>query len=218
MVFTCLLASACAGTGPTPASDTTAPVLSVTPVDLTGPFDPTTHLHGSLLCDNRGFSDYCFRGMTADRVKPASVYKVRPGTPVRAVARALVRQINLKSTNDYEVFMQATEHSVYWIAYDHVINVSVSVGAWVNPGQAFAEAGQLWAPGEMVTELQINKNDPNDPDGTSGRSEYVCPRDLGSPQFNQLHADAVATNNSTFPSFPTSECSSPNYFTFTPKP
>jgi murein DD-endopeptidase MepM/ murein hydrolase activator NlpD len=95
-----------------------------------------------------------------------------------------------ESQNDFEVFIEHKKNSIYTLIYDHVRNLEVEVGDSVVPGTILGDVG--WSSGgggtHGRTELQINKKDIS-----------VCPKTLGTTEFNAAFETALALNNVTYP-------------------
>lgn len=90
--------------------------------------------------------------------------------------------------DDYEIFVQPSENSIYTIIYDHVRNVAVSKGSSLTPGTVLGDVGWVGVDQGRV-ELQINNED---------SERALCPEDLGTPDFNLAFEGALALNNSSF--------------------
>lgn len=72
------------------------------------------------------------------------------------------------------------ENDDHLIIYDHVLDPALSVGSRVEPGTRLGRVG-IWTPTQGRVELQINR----------GNNLSICPRDLGTPEFNAAHDAAL---------------------------
>jgi hypothetical protein len=101
---------------------------------------------------------------------------------IRAVTAGTVVTIaaNDAAQGDYELHVRPTGSPSYLVIYDHVLDVSVHVGDVVQPGGRLGRIGN-WTPTEGRVELQINHGD-----------LAVCPRGLGTAEFNAAHDAALA--------------------------
>jgi hypothetical protein len=141
--------------------DETRPVFSITPVDIT----TVTYIiqFGA--------------DLTATQKNPAFEYYVNnSNVQVRSVCQGYVEDIRLNDNfPDYEVWIKPSTKSVWRIIYDHVLNLNISDGDDVNPGDILGIVGE-----GNRTELQINK--------ISDKSELsYCPFDFGTSDFIQQH-------------------------------
>ncbi|HEY8482962.1 MAG TPA: M23 family metallopeptidase [Longimicrobiales bacterium] len=109
---------------------------------------------------------------------------------IRAVAPGIVTRIdrNDPSQGDYELAIQPSRSSRYAVIYDHVKELRVREGDRVEPGAVLGRIGN-WSSTEGRVELQINRGD-----------LAVCPRDLGTPEFNAAHEAALAASLEPAPS------------------
>ena len=175
------LAYSTAGTGcggavvsPSSGTDSVPPVLSVPITDL-----------GQLA------DFFPFGWDLGGHLNPAYEFQTSLGTaPVRAVSAGVV--VNLKSNpapdTDLELHLRPTKGSIYLIVYDHLVAPQVTVGQSVTAGQVLGRVGPLSDPFHIRNgrvELQINRH--------NGAVEVaVCPRALGTAEFNAAHDAALA--------------------------
>jgi hypothetical protein len=105
-----------------------------------------------------------------------------PGAAVRP--RGIVERVlaNDPSQGDFELHIRPTRSSSFLVIYDHVLDVRVRAGDSVEPGTVLGLIGN-WSPSEGRVELQINRGD-----------LAVCPRDLGTRDFNAAHDAAMAAS------------------------
>jgi hypothetical protein len=153
-----LIASSCDKDKP---PDETPPVLSVTPVDIA-----TVNSIIAFGAD-----------LTPNQKNPAFEYYVNgSNVQLRSVCQGEVENSMLNDNfPDYEVWVKLSANSVWRIIYDHVLNLTISVGDEVIPGDILGTVGE-----GNRTELQINK--------ISENSELsYCPFDFGTSEFIQQH-------------------------------
>jgi hypothetical protein len=147
--------------------DATPPVLSVTPVDIS----QVTHIivFGA--------------DLSAHQKNPAFEYYLsNSGAEVRSVCKGNVENIFMNDNfPDYEVWIRPSANSVWKIIYDHVLNLEVSAGDPLNPGDVLGSVGD-----QNRTELQINKIEQN--------SELsYCPFDFATDEFINQHKSFTET-------------------------
>lgn len=160
---------------PSPAVDTVAPVLSVPIVEL-----------GQL-------TDFLPFGALLDSGRANPAYELYTGVEnvaVRAVSPGVVVQVtqNVAPQTDYEIHLRPSSASIYLLVYDHVAVPQVTVGQTVTAGQVLGQIGPFNDRGRNRigrVELQINR-------GSGAAAVAVCPKDLGTAEFNALHDAALA--------------------------
>ncbi|MCB0278679.1 MAG: peptidoglycan DD-metalloendopeptidase family protein [Calditrichaeota bacterium] len=146
--------------------DQTPPVLSVAPVDM----DSVTLV--------LVFGQELENG----KLNPTFEYQVNSSElSVVSASRGIVDRVNsnYNSENeftDYEVWIKASHNSAWTIVYDHLLNLTVSVGNTVNPGDTLGTVGF----GDR-TELQIDKYD------KYNRPTQYCPFDFATDAFIEAH-------------------------------
>jgi murein DD-endopeptidase MepM/ murein hydrolase activator NlpD len=89
-------------------------------------------------------------------------------------------------SNDYEVFLQTAENSIWTIGYDHLTDVTVEQGDRVTAGQLLGKAARE-NNGMYRYELQINKD-------VNGVTTFHCPTEL-------LRSDVKASTVSAIEQF-----------------
>lgn len=148
--------------------DETPPVLSVTPVDI------------STVTSIIAFG----ADLTAQQKNPAFEYIVNnSAVQVRAVCKGYIEDIRLNDNfPDYEVWIKMSSNSVYRIIYDHVLNLNISKGDNVDPGNILGIVGT-----GNRTELQINKI------GSNNEELSYCPFDFATDTFIQQHKSFTET-------------------------
>ena len=195
--------------------DETPPVLSVSIVDLSGTYDPTTKRLGALNCNFLFASDpsdrFCFnafgRSVIPGKVGVSFDYKVAAGSEVRAATAGTVAEIEAETNplypDEFEIRTKSSENSAYLIIYDHVKNLRVSIGTVVSPGTVLGTTG-VHGPNSSASrttfgrvELQIN----HILDSRTRRSEIVCPSQFGTPSFTQANDAALAAHNAANPAY-----------------
>ncbi len=140
--------------------DKTPPVLSVTPVDI------------STVTFIIAFGD----DLTPIQKNPAFEYIVNDSdVQVRASCGGIVDTVFLNDNfPDYEVWIKTSSNSVYYIEYDHVLNLTVVEGEEVTAGAVLGTVGV----GDR-TELMVCVYDPD--------SLAYCPFDFATEEFIQQH-------------------------------
>ena len=187
------------------------PVLSVTIVDLSGTYDPSTRRLGAMNC-TFGFANdpndrWCFNAFgsaTPGKQSPSFDYKVAAGATVFAAAPGTVFRLEAETNplypNEFEIETRSASDASYSVIYDHVKSVTVGVGSTVQPGMTLGTAGiHTTNPGVWGrVELQINRITQRTP---TIRLVSLCPRQFGTDRFNQLHDAALAAHNSANPQY-----------------
>ncbi len=179
MVCVATVLAGCGGSGgpsaPSPPADATVPVLSVAVVDL-----------GQL-------TDFLPFGAVLDSGQANPAYELYTGAEavtVRAASAGVVVNVtpNAAPQTDAEIQLRPSSASIYLLIYDHVVAPQVTVGQTVAAGQSLGQIGPFNDRGRNRNgrvELQINR-------GAGADAVAVCPRDLGTPEFNAGHAAALA--------------------------
>jgi Peptidase family M23 len=161
--------------GPSLPADATAPVLSVTVMDL------------GLLTDFLPFGALLDSG----QANPAyELYTSADTATVRAASAGIVVAVtpNAAPQTDAEVQLRPSTASTYLLIYDHIVAPQVAVGQTVAAGQTLGQIGPFNDRGRNRNgrvELQINR-------GAGADAVAVCPRDFGTADFNAAHAAALA--------------------------
>ena len=154
---------------PTPTPIAGAPVLSVPMIDLT----KVTQFHPFGFVEGLRAPNPHWELRTEDRT-----------LDVRAVSPGQIVAVNFNPVeDDFEIHIRPNTSSPFLLIYDHVKEVTLAVGATVAPGTVLGKIGHRGSI-QGRTELQINR----------GPSPEIalCPSQLGTPAFNQAHADALA--------------------------
>jgi hypothetical protein len=172
--------------------DTAPPEFSVTPVIMED-FDAGTNRCGDV-------KDVIPFGGELDptRKSPAIEYYTVADAVVRAASPGVVIEIfQNPGLTDYEIMVKPTEDSVWLIIYDHVLDVTISVGDNVEAGTILGKAGE-WSADTRRTELQINNYE--------GTEVSLCPLQFGTDNFNQKHIQLFQDvyNNDLDPDYLTS--------------
>ncbi len=156
------------------------PIFSVTPVDLSGAYDPSDSTLGDIKFIPPVIVPF---GAVLDQyhLSPAIEYYTRPEAPVRAVAAGLIEAVtaNPPEQGDYEIRVTCSPGSDYTVIYDHLLDVVVQAGIRVAPGDTLGTAG-TWSDKLRRTELQVNLGD-----GNNTRS--YCPLNYGDSSFMDGH-------------------------------
>lgn len=99
--------------------------------------------------------------------------------PLRAACAGVVTFIQHQTVSkDYEILTKPSPDSIYEVIYDHVVKLKV------RKGDEF-QAGDIL--GYLGNEIQINRTDPK-----TFKVIAICPRDLGTPEFNRVFDDLLA--------------------------
>ena len=140
--------------------DYTPPVLSVSPVDI-----------ASLTFIIPFGAD-----LTPEQKSSAFEYYVNgPDVEVRASCGKVVDRIFLNDNfPDYEVWVKTSTDNVYYVEYDHVLDLNIVVGEQVAPGRVLGIVGV-----GNRTELQIVRY-------VDGETAF-CPFDFATDEFLQEH-------------------------------
>ncbi|MCK4445536.1 MAG: peptidoglycan DD-metalloendopeptidase family protein [Candidatus Marinimicrobia bacterium] len=148
--------------------DETPPVLSITPVDI------------SSVTSIIAFGD----DLGPDRKNPAFEYYLNnSGVQVRASCKGIVENVVLNDNfPDYEIRVKLSSNSIWLIVYDHILNVTISEGDHINPGDILGTVGV-----GNRTEFQVNK--------VLGPGEDLsyCPFNFGTDEFIQQHKSFTET-------------------------
>ena len=162
-LFPLMLVCACSPTAPANPPELSVPIVDLSTV--------------------RGFIPFGAE-LSPGRLNPAYELRVAgANTEVRAATTGKVKAIEQNEQGDYEVRIQAS-HPDYLIIYDHVQDVAVHVNDQVSAGARLGRVG-VWSNDPNVqgrVELQINK----------GGNLSICPRDIGTADFNSAHDAALA--------------------------
>ncbi len=179
-------------TGSTNTLDETPPVLSVLAVNL-----------DSL----RFFFPFGIEMEIGGYQAPWKLITLDTLNSVYAVSAGIVTAIRSQpSYNDVEFDVKPSANSAFTVIYDHVTDVTIKVGDRVTPGQRLGRVARWANIGEGrwlgQFELQVNRAvTENGRPVQPYRELAYCPRDFGTPEFNERHAAALARTG--HPSLPT---------------
>jgi hypothetical protein len=155
-------------------------VLSVTPVDMVGPLDAMTQTYGDVRFDDPVVVPFG-ADLGGGDLSPAFEYVTVLDAPVRAATHGVVEAVEFDAgPMDWEI--RISQGSRWLLVYDHVLDVTVSVGDEVEAGDVLGVAG-TWSMTAGRTELQVNDED-------AGVSR--CPLEFGTAEFVDLHEDLRA--------------------------
>ena len=164
------------------------PLFSVTPVDISGPYDSSDSTFGDIKFISPVILPF---GAILDEhnLSPAIEYYTVPEAPVRAVTNGVIAVIieNPIEEGDYEIHVTALPGSDYTIIYDHILMVNVLEGQEVPPGDILGRAG-TWTDKMRRTGLQVNLGE-----GTDLRS--YCPLNFGDADFVSQHLQLLIKYN-----------------------
>jgi hypothetical protein len=165
------------------------PVLSETPVDISGPYDPSDSTYGDIKFISPVILPFGV-ALDAHRLSPAIEYFTVPGATVRAVTHGVIESIreNPVEQGDYEIHITSLPGSDFLVVYDHVLSVAVIEGALVDPGDSLGVAG-TWTDNMRRTELQINVTD------DAGNNKSYCPLNYGDSSFVEQHIKLLREYN-----------------------
>ncbi len=159
LFFTIVLLLAIASCTEEEVYDETPPVLSVTPVDI-----PTVMFIIA-------FGD----DLSPDQKSGAFEYYVNDSAvQVRASCGGIVDTIFLNDNfPDYEVWIKTSSNNIYYIEYDHVLNLAVTEGEEVTAGAVLGTVGT-----GNRTELMVCRYHPD---------VAYCPFNFATEEFIQQH-------------------------------
>ncbi len=162
--------------------DATPPVLSVTPVDISGPYDPGNGTYGDINFNSTAL--ICFGDkLGPDRFSPAIEYYTITNAIVRASTAGIVTWIfKNDGLSDYEIHIALSKNSLWLIIYDHILEPVISVNDQVKAGDILGKAGE-WSASVRRTELQINY--------TGDKELSYCPLNFGTSDFIQKHENLL---------------------------
>ena len=175
-----ILALSCCKSGDTDIQ--APPVLSVTPISLVGPYNPTT----------KSFGDVTFRGdramipfgapLTSTTLNACFEYYTTTSALVRASCSGeIVLMFKNEGIDDWEIHIKRAPES-YW---------DVQQGDQVHAGDVLGGTGK-WnqAQGIGRTELGVSYSE-----GPQYQSKGYCPLNYGTAEFVQGHNDLLAAMN-----------------------
>lgn len=159
--------------------DRTRPVLSVTPIELTGPFDGLGNRYGDVLFDYVTpvipFGAILGSGAT----NPAIEYYTIPIALVRSCCAGVVVQVfQNEGLSDFEIHIRTSSNNAWNVQYDHVLDPTVTEGSVVVAGEVLGGSGE-WSGAMRRTELAVS-------DTENGDLSY-CPLDFGDDDFVARH-------------------------------
>jgi hypothetical protein len=138
------------------------------------------------------------------KVVPTFDYKVAAGSAVFAATSGTVISIAAhldepELPGEFQFETRSSSGAQYQVLYDHVRTPVVAVGSVVAPGSLLGIAGVHRSnPAQGRVELQINHITQVRPTIVN---VAVCPKNFGTPQFNQLNEAALAAHNSGNPGY-----------------
>jgi len=125
--------------------------------------------------------------LSGGRLNPNFEYaSLRSGTKVVSAIDGVVGFIKQQSdSNDFEVFIQPKDGSMWTIGYDHITNVTVKKGDTVRSGDVIGEPA-VQNNGLLRFELQINKDE-------NGVTTHYCPSALLASSVRDKYLNELAT-------------------------
>lgn len=170
---------------------TIPPILSVSPIDISGPYNGTDSTYGDMKFVFPVLTPFGYR-LDEFQYSPSIEYFTRPNAPVRIISRGIIEAIieNPPSEGDFEVRVTSLPGSDYTIIYDHVLNVNFLEGAPVEAGETLGTAG-FWNSTMGHTELQINLY-------SEDIIRALCPLNFGDSIFLSEHQQLLNEYNNRF--------------------
>ncbi len=166
-------------------ADDSPPVLSVSPIDLTGPYNAVENRYGDVTFAHRDAIIPFGGALGPGRLSMSYEYYTIPAAPVRACCDSVVTwMFQNEGLLDYEIYTRRSEGATWAIQYDHVLNPTVSEGDRLTAGQVMGESGE-WSSTIRRFELAVI-----DPTGLA-----ICPSDFGTTDFNAQHDAILAAMN-----------------------
>ena len=164
------------------------PVLSVTPVDLTGPYDGATDTYGALNFAHNPIIPFGYE-LHPGVCNPAFEYYTVAGAEVRAAsAGVVVWMFENEGIADWEIHVRSHDGSKWVVQYDHVVAPTVAEGERVVAGTVLGGAG-IWSATIARTELSVTFV------ASPSSSTSYCPLDFGTASFNAQHVEMLSAVN-----------------------
>jgi hypothetical protein len=152
--------------------DTTPPVLSVLPVDLS---------------KVTGFFAFGAENSPGERLGLIGYFFNDPNIQVRANAPGIVWEITGQSTTAYRISISPSNNSIWRVVYNGVVNLTVSEGNSVLAGDLLGMvAPPIWGP-VYWTHLILKQTD------TDGDGLAYCPLNYATQSFIDQH-EAIGSN------------------------
>lgn len=175
-------------------SDTREPVFAVSIVDIPTKADNDAISDVGKRFEFIGFGENLAWGEGQEpRYSPAIEYYTRSETAqVRAPCDLLfVKSMdNEEGVGDVELEFRLGERSAYFIYIDHVREVSIEEGEWIEEGQVLGFSGVAT---EFRSELQINFIERIESGGY--RTTHLCPLDFGTAAFLEAHSNLASLSD-----------------------
>ncbi len=100
---------------------------------------------------------YVASGPGGEQTLPTFEYRVRKDAKVYSPAAGYVVQLMYQpETDDYEIILSPSRNSRWFVSIDHVRNITVSEGDWVESGQPLGYPGP-WDDSHGRVELMVGK-------------------------------------------------------------
>ena len=170
----------------------TPPVLSVTPISLAGPYNPTTKSYGDVTFrTDRAFIPFG-APLTNTSLNACFEYYTTASALVRASCSGeIVYMFKNEGIDDWEIHIKSSPESYWDVQHDHVSDPVVQQGDTVHAGDVLGGTGK-WnqALGIGRTELGVSYSE-----GPQEQSLGYCPLDYGTTDFIQGHNGLLAALN-----------------------
>jgi hypothetical protein len=178
-------------TGDSAGNNQTPPVLSVTPISLVGPFNPTTKSFGDVsFLQDSAFIPFG-APLTSTTLNPAFEYYTTASTLVRASCSGeITYMFKNDGVDDWEIHIKSSQTAYWDVQHDHVSDPIVRQGDQVHAGDVLGGTGK-WnqALGIGRTELSVCYSE------GPGTDLCYCPLNYGTTEFVQKHNDLLAALN-----------------------
>ncbi len=168
------------------------PILSVTPIDISGPYFPSDSSYGDMKFIFPVLTPFGLQ-LEQFQYSPGFEYFTKIDAPVRVVTRGIIEAIvaNPQLEGDWEVHVTSLPGANYTIIYDHVLNVNFLEGTPVEAGETLGTAG-FWNDDMGRTVLQVNLYSDN-------QTRALCPLEFGDSTFLAQHKQLLSEYNARFP-------------------
>lgn len=169
----------------------TPPVLSVTPISLTGPYDPASKSFGDVsFRSDRAFIPFG-GALTATTLNAAFEYYTTAAALVRASCGGeIVYMFKNQGFDDWEIHIKSSETAYWTVQHDHVSDPVVQQGDRVNAGDVLGRTGE-WNRTQGIGRTELSVAYAEGP----GLDMCHCPTEFGTANFIQDHNALLAALN-----------------------